>query len=85
MAVQTALLTNNFLVYLQAPLTWADEHGDDRFVHPYRYTLFLGEDAQGDMLPTRQLRDRYAQQRQDVHPKDEDEDSDPPSEDPFEK
>lgn len=68
----------------QAPLTWADEHGNDRFVHPYGYTLFLGEDAQGDMLPTRQLRDRYAQQRQDVHPKDDNEDSEPPAEDPFE-
>jgi len=44
--------------------------GDDEeagaFRHPYAYVLFLGQDAAGDLLACRQLRDRYNQQRRDV-------------------
>ena len=69
---------------LQDPQTWLEEHGYDSFDHAYLYTLFLGQDARGNMLPVRQLRDRYSQQRQDVYPKqdeqgssDDDEDAQP--------
>ena len=59
------------VVYAQEPQTWSDEYGYDSFDHVYLYTLFLGQDAQGNMLPVRQLRDRYSQQRRDVHPKED--------------
>lgn len=63
--------------YLQPPATWPEVYGYDSFDHAYLYNLFLGQDAQGNMLPVRQLRDRYSQQRKDVHPKSEsNEDSD---------
>lgn len=59
-------------------------YGYDSFDHVYLYTLFLGRDARGNMLPVRQLRDRYSQQRQDVYPKEdppeEDDTQDPPAE-----
>ena len=32
-------------------------------------TLFLGKDENGDMIPIRQLRDRYRQQREDIFPR----------------
>ena len=35
--------------------------------HPYAYLLFLGPDGQGNMLPCRQLRDKYCVQRKDVY------------------
>lgn len=54
-------------LYLQPPATWPEVHGYDSFDHAYLYSLFLGQDAQGNMLPIRQLRDRYSQQRRDVY------------------
>lgn len=54
---------------LQDPETWPEVYGYDSFDHVYLYSLFLGQDARGNMLPVRQLRDRYSQQRQDVYPK----------------
>jgi hypothetical protein len=56
---------------LQDPETWPEVYGYDSFDHVYLYTLFLGQDARGNMLPVRQLRDRYSQQRQDVYPKED--------------
>jgi hemimethylated DNA binding protein len=62
-----------------------DEDEDGAFRHPYAYVLFLGQDAAGDLLPCRQLRDRYNQQRRDVwrpgakkDEEDEEEDDDRP-------
>lgn len=41
-------------------------YGPDPLQHPYSYVLFLGQDARGDMLPCRQLRDKYSARRRDV-------------------
>jgi hypothetical protein len=41
-------------------------YGPDALQHPYSYVLFLGQDARGDMIPCRQLRDKYGARRQDV-------------------
>jgi heat shock protein HspQ len=43
-------------------------YGSEELQHPYSYVLFLGSDAAGDLLPCRQLRDKYAQKRRDVYP-----------------
>jgi hypothetical protein len=40
---------------------------DGSFEHPYSYLLFLGADGQGNMVPARQLRDKYCVQRRDVY------------------
>ncbi len=67
---------------MQEPETWPEAYGYDSFDHMYLYSLFLGQDARGNMLPVRQLRDRYSQARQDVYPKEEtpsdDKDTDEP-------
>jgi hypothetical protein len=42
-------------------------YGPDPLQHPYSYVLFLGQDARGDMLPCRQLRDKYSARRRDVY------------------
>jgi hypothetical protein len=52
-------------------------YGTESLQHPYSYVLFLGQDARGDMLPCRQLRDKYGARRRDVYkpgtePSDED-------------
>lgn len=54
---------------LQDPETWLEAYGYDSFDHAYTYSLFLGQDARGNWLPVRQLRDRYSQHRKDVYPK----------------
>ena len=36
--------------------------------HPYGYLMFLGADGEGNMVPCRQLRDKYGAARRDVHP-----------------
>ena len=41
--------------------------GGSSFQHPYTYLLFLGADGQGNMLPARQLRDKYCVSRRDVY------------------
>ena len=56
---------------LQWPSTWASEKGADLFEHPMKTVLFLGEDDNGDLIPTRALRDKHGQSRQDVYPPDE--------------
>ncbi|EFN51882.1 hypothetical protein CHLNCDRAFT_59044 [Chlorella variabilis] len=40
---------------------------DGSFEHPYSYLLFLGADGQGNMVPARQLRDKYCVGRRDVY------------------
>lgn len=40
---------------------------DGSFEHPYSYLLFLGADGQGNMVPARQLRDKYCVARRDVY------------------
>ncbi|KAI7838253.1 hypothetical protein COHA_007942 [Chlorella ohadii] len=40
---------------------------DGSFEHPYSYLLFLGADGQGNMVPCRQLRDKYCVERRDVY------------------
>lgn len=40
---------------------------DGSFEHPYSYLLFLGADGQGNMIPARQLRDKYCVDRRDVY------------------
>jgi hypothetical protein len=47
---------------------WSQVYGTDPLQHPYSYVLFLGQDARGDLLPCRQLRDKYSARRRDVHP-----------------
>jgi hemimethylated DNA binding protein len=41
---------------------------DSAFSHPYSYLMFLGSDGHGNMIPCRQLRDKYCLQRQDRYP-----------------
>lgn len=76
-----AYVAEELLQAPEDPQTWPEAHGYDSFDHVYLYTLFLGRDARGNMLPVRQLRDRYSQQRQDVYPK-EDTPDDNTTEDP---
>jgi len=45
---------------------WVELFGKEPLEHPYMYILFLGQDARGDFVPCRQLRDKYAVQRRDV-------------------
>lgn len=40
---------------------------DGSFQHPFSYLMFLGPDGQGNLLPCRQLRDRYNVFRKDVY------------------
>lgn len=56
---------------LQWPCTWASEKGTDLFDHPMKTSIFLGEDENGDLLPTRALREKHGQARQDIFPPDE--------------
>lgn len=52
----------------QEGMTWTQVYGaGDDLQHPYSYVLFLGADARGDMLPCRQLRDKYGVKRRDVY------------------
>lgn len=44
------------------------EYGDDPFSHPYSYLLFLGADYDGDLLPSRPMREKYSAARRDVGP-----------------
>ena len=53
---------------LQWPSTWALEKGPDPFRNPMKTILFLGNDENGDLLPTRALRERLKQPRRDVFP-----------------
>lgn len=47
--------------------SWVEAAGPEPLAHPYAYILFLGQDARGDYLPCRQLRDKYRVARRDVH------------------
>ena len=38
------------------------------FQHPYSYLMFLGSDGHGNLIPARQLREKYCIERRDVHP-----------------
>lgn len=47
--------------------SWREVYGlEDELAHPYSYILFLGRDARGDLIPCRQLRDKYNVPRRDV-------------------
>lgn len=49
------------------------------FQHPYSYLMFLGSDGHGNMIPCRQLRDKYCVARKDIYvgvSDDEEEESD---------
>ncbi len=48
-------------------LSWLEVYGPQELQHPYAYVLFLGPDARGDLLPCRQLRDKYNAPRRDVY------------------
>jgi hemimethylated DNA binding protein len=37
------------------------------FEHPYSYLMFLGSDGHGNMIPCRQLRDKYCVARKDIY------------------
>jgi hemimethylated DNA binding protein len=39
--------------------SWNETYGDDPLQHPFSSTLFLGQDAKGDYIPCRKLRDKY--------------------------
>ncbi|KAK9846385.1 hypothetical protein WJX81_002720 [Elliptochloris bilobata] len=53
------------------PRTWLAEHGPAVLQNPMRDALFLGVDERGDLIPTRALRDKFRQERQDVFPPNE--------------
>ncbi len=55
---------------VQEPRTWLAEHGPAELQHPMRDALFLGMDERGDLIPTRALRDKFRQPRQDIYPPD---------------
>ena len=57
---------------VQGDDSWTSVHGGDAFQHPWLMQMFLGKDENGDYLPIRQLRDKYLQQREDIHPKSRD-------------
>ena len=65
----TPALSCQQLVPVQGTDSWVSMHGGDAFQHPYCMQLFLGKDENGDYIPIRQLRDKYLQQREDIHPK----------------
>ncbi|KAK9814484.1 hypothetical protein WJX72_006640 [[Myrmecia] bisecta] len=67
-----AYVPEELLTAPEHPSSWVQEHGSDRFVHPYEYMLYMGTDARGDKLPIRKLLDKYSQQRRDVFPPDSD-------------
>ena len=60
---------HNHRAAMQEAETWVSKHGSEVFSHPWCMQLFLGKDENGDMIPIRQLRDRYRQQREDIFPK----------------
>ena len=41
-----------------------------QFQHPYSYLMFLGTDGHGNMIPCKQLREKYCMERRDVYPSD---------------
>jgi hemimethylated DNA binding protein len=48
--------------------SWKQAYGEDPLKHPYSYLLFLGPDNEGNMLPCKQLREKYGVKRRDVPP-----------------
>jgi hypothetical protein len=53
---------------LQWPSTWKLENGPDEFQHPLLSAVFLGYDENGDLIPSKALREKYGQGRQDIYP-----------------
>lgn len=55
------------------------------FQHPYSYLMFLGSDGHGNLIPARQLREKYCIERKDVHPpgQDDSDESDDDGDFPF--
>ncbi|CAK0786218.1 hypothetical protein CVIRNUC_009431 [Coccomyxa viridis] len=66
--VPVAYVAHEKLYAPQWPSTWVSERGPDDFKNLMRSILFLGDDENGDLIPTRALRDRLKQQRRDVFP-----------------
>lgn len=53
------------------------------FQHPYSYLMFLGSDGHGNLIPARQLREKYCIERRDVHPPGQDDSDESDDEFPF--
>lgn len=53
-------------------LAWVQVHGSQPLQHPFTELLFLGQDARGDYLPCRHLRNKYNIVRRDVYKPGED-------------
>lgn len=47
--------------------TWKEAHGSDILRHPFEYLLFFGQDGEGNMVPVKDMRERYNQPRRDVY------------------
>ena len=66
-----ALVEEDDLNAPQPPATWRSVHGSDKenflVSHPYMYLLFLGQDGEGNYVPSKKLRDKFGQQRRDVY------------------
>lgn len=59
---------HNIVPLLQWPSTWMTEKGPEEFRSPMKSILFLGDDENGDLIPTKALRERLKQARRDVFP-----------------
>ena len=62
-------------------VTLADFDSDEPLVntpfqHPYSYLMFLGTDGHGNLIPCRQLREKYCVDRKDVYRKEDGESDD---------
>lgn len=73
-AVQVAYVAQEQLRWpAQEGKTWLEEFAPPsphaELQHPLKYHFFLGPDAQGDFIPTAELRSAYHAKRQDVYPK----------------
>lgn len=77
-----AYVAEELLEAPEEPSTWLSEFGGEPLQHPYKNLLFLGVDGQGDLLPVKQLREKFCVARRNVYApgeeeaasKDEDED-----------
>jgi hypothetical protein len=74
--VPTAYVAEESLSWpAQEGQSWLEKYEDTarvEFRHPFEYLFFLGPDAQGDFVPTTELRAAYNEERQDVHPRSDD-------------
>jgi len=66
--VPVAYVAHEKLYAPEWPSTWAAEKGPEPFMNPMKETLFLGDDENGDLIPSRALRERLKQGRRDIYP-----------------